>query len=373
MRKVVVVAMLDSIHVARWLDQFAGEQIEFWLFPSSPMRRLHPQIKRMLNGRNRASFKIPAWTRLGSLPLWLLDRIFDNALRAFLLQRMVAKVEPSVVHLIELQNAGYIGLKAFSLLRERTFKIICTNYGSDIFWFQQSPRHLPKLQKLLSMCDSYAAECHRDVGLAIELGFAGEVKPIRPNAGGFSEKVLQSELPPESARTCLLLKGYHGWVGRAKIALKALQNIAPEIAGLEVVVFSADRSVAREARRVARHTGLTILVHRKGTLSHESMLKLHARAKVYVGLSLSDGISTSLLEAMAMGAIPVQTSTSCCDEWFTSTGVKVAELSVDGVGKAILHGLELAADPANRITNRKVIREKASAEYVKRAAHGFYL
>jgi glycosyltransferase involved in cell wall biosynthesis len=34
-----------------------------------------------------------------------------------------------------------------------------------------------------------------------------------------------------------------------------------------------------------------------------------------VGHSLSEGISTSMLEAMAMGAIPIQTCTSCADEW----------------------------------------------------------
>jgi glycosyltransferase involved in cell wall biosynthesis len=46
------------------------------------------------------------------------------------------------------------------------------------------------------------------------------------------------------------------------------------------------------------------------------MLDLFASSRIYVGISLSDGISTSLLEAMAMGAFPIQTSTACVDEWF---------------------------------------------------------
>jgi len=32
-------------------------------------------------------------------------------------------------------------------------------------------------------------------------------------------------------------------------------------------------------------------------------------------LSISDGISTSLLEAMAMGTFPIQSYTACADEW----------------------------------------------------------
>jgi glycosyltransferase involved in cell wall biosynthesis len=34
-----------------------------------------------------------------------------------------------------------------------------------------------------------------------------------------------------------------------------------------------------------------------------------------VGLSISDAISTSLLEAIVMGAFPIQSCTSCADEW----------------------------------------------------------
>ena len=32
---------------------------------------------------------------------------------------------------------------------------------------------------------------------------------------------------------------------------------------------------------------------------------------------MSDGISTSLLEAIASGTFPIQTDTSCADEWIT--------------------------------------------------------
>jgi glycosyltransferase involved in cell wall biosynthesis len=46
------------------------------------------------------------------------------------------------------------------------------------------------------------------------------------------------------------------------------------------------------------------------------MLSYFGRARLYMGISISDAISTSVLESMAMGAFPIQTDTSCCDEWF---------------------------------------------------------
>ncbi|HEV2860186.1 MAG TPA: glycosyltransferase, partial [Pyrinomonadaceae bacterium] len=38
------------------------------------------------------------------------------------------------------------------------------------------------------------------------------------------------------------------------------------------------------------------------------------RARVSIGLSISDGLSTSALEALIMGAFPVQSDTSCLCE-----------------------------------------------------------
>ena len=40
-----------------------------------------------------------------------------------------------------------------------------------------------------------------------------------------------------------------------------------------------------------------------------------SKARIYVGASRSDGISTSFLEALCLGAYPIQTSTSCANEW----------------------------------------------------------
>ena len=33
-RKILIIGMFDSIHLARWLSQFENEKIDFVLFPS---------------------------------------------------------------------------------------------------------------------------------------------------------------------------------------------------------------------------------------------------------------------------------------------------------------------------------------------------
>jgi glycosyltransferase involved in cell wall biosynthesis len=79
-----------------------------------------------------------------------------------------------------------------------------------------------------------------------------------------------------------------------------------------------------------------------------------------------------MLEAMAMGAIPVQTSTACCDEWFGDSGVAVHQITVAAVKDAIRQGLKLADDPTNADKNLETIKKRASAELVKKIALTFY-
>jgi len=368
----LVICMLDSIHSARWLEQFSDQEIDFVLFPSSPNRRVHPQLKALLERNSTANYKIVTLGRWFGLPLWILDKFTNNFFRGTLLRWTIRKHKPDILHALELQNAGYVSLRALSKHKPQGLRFIATNWGSDIFWFQRFPEHRAKLEALLKLADAYSAECHRDVALAIELGFTGEALPVIPNAGGFSKADLSLPLLPPDKRKTIALKGYHGWVGRAKVSLEAVRELAEELGQYQFVVYSANRSVIKLAKQVAKETGLDITAHAKGSLSHQQVLELFAKSKIYVGLSESDGISTSMLEAMAMGAIPVQTSTACCDEWFQDSGVAVREITVQAVKTAIRQGLVLAEDPENARTNRKTIELRATAEDVQKIALTFY-
>jgi hypothetical protein len=369
-KRILVICMYDSIHSARWLSQFQDQDIQFLLFPSSPHRRVHKNLKALVSGSSKASYKLFPLSKLFGLPLWIADKFVDNWFRSTLVKSAIRSFKPQFVHAMELQNAGYIAAKAMS--SQATAKLIATNWGSDIFWFQQFPKHRDKLKHLLSVADYYSCECNRDVALAKSLGFQGQVMPVIPNAGGFSKELLSKQVPLLSSRKVIAIKGYHGWVGRAKIALEAVEAIANDLKAYRLVVYSANRGTIKLAKHIAKRTGLDISIFGKGKLSHNQVLELFASAKIYVGLSLSDGISTSLLESMAMGAIPVQTATACCDEWFTDSGVKVTEITVEGVQKAILAGLKLAENQAHSDRNREIIRTKADADDVAKIAQGFY-
>jgi hypothetical protein len=340
--------------------------------PSSPNRRVHPELERLLSSSGSASFRLTPLSRQFALPLWVLDKFANNFFRGSLLKAAIRSFQPSIVHSLELQNAGYVTLRALSAGKPKGLKLLVTNWRSDIFWFQRFPKHKVKLQKLMKLADVYSAECERDVVLARNLGFTGHAMPVIPNAGGFSEADFAIPRLAPSERKTIALKGYHGWVGRAKVSLEAVREMSEELRGYKIIVYSANRSVLKLAKQVSKETGLEIKAFGKGTMSHKQVLEMFARSKIYVGLSESDGISTSMLEAMAMGAIPVQTSTACCDEWFGDSGVAVHEITVPAVKTAIREGLKLAEDHANAEKNLETIKARASAEMVKKVALTFY-
>jgi glycosyltransferase involved in cell wall biosynthesis len=345
-KEVVIVGMLNSIHLARWVTQFASEPVDFVLIPSTPFKTVHPLILKAQEGSKRAgaTYELVGHPLFHSKLIWLADRLFGLRLRGRALAKILGRRNPDFLHVLELQNAGYLVLDALVSWRKFKTEIILTNYGSDIYWFQQFPGHLTRIKALLSIANRYSAECERDVDLALDYGFQGRVLPVIPNAGGFPVEELSRTTELPKARETLMIKGYDGWVGRARLALEAVDALQDELRDYEIVVYSADRTTLKRVASLKKSTGLRISVFKKNSISHDQMMAKFRQAKLYIGISLSDGISTSLLEALVSGCIPIQTSTACTERWFDDgvEGVVVRDFEVQTIVSAIRSGMNIA-------------------------------
>jgi hypothetical protein len=379
-KRILVVGMADSIHLARWLRQFEGKGYKFRLVSSSPHRRIHPLIKQMLQSGVGSGVDISmSWisTTL-SLPLWLLDRFAADFYRGNLVKREILRFKPDLVHALELQNAGYATAVAYrALSKAKRPKLLITNYGSDVYWFRQFPSHMKKLQDLAGFADAFSAECVRDTALAKEIGFSGIFMETMPNSGGIKidEEAIAEEAKGQSSRKTIVIKGYQNVWGQALYALRAIENLAPELTGYRIELFSCNSKTISAAKKLHKSTGLEIVTHKKHKLSHAEVLAIMRRSIAYIGLSKSDGISTSMIEAMSQGAIPIQSDTSCANEWIRN-GQDGFLVGFDD-WQAVANGLgQVLRDPqfvsTARSVNYQTIAKKYDATGLAQVAHGYY-
>ncbi len=257
--------------------------------------------------------------------------VVDPWFAARALTKAIAQIRPDLIHSMEFQHCAYLVLEAKGLIAGAFPRWLASNWGSDIHHFAQFDDHRRQIVRVLENLDFYAAECERDVALARNLGYVGPVFPIVPSSGGFDlAACTRLRAPgPTSARRIVVVKGYQHFVGRALTALQVVADNADLLAGYEVLVYSATPDVVAAAQEIRRARGIDLRCLPR--LSHDEMLAIFGRARIYIGLSESDAISTGVLEAMVMGALPIQTNTSCCNEWFADgEGGFIVDLKAPG-------------------------------------------
>ena len=319
--------MHNSVHTARWINQLSDSHHEILLFP--PYAALpHPAFSKI---RRLASWAgQPAGD--GTVNLLTLLPLRRGAGRAEMiaegmrrnpdwrigwLKRVIRRFKPDVVQSLGFQEAGYLCLQAREEMGREFPTWIATNWGSDILLFGKMPEHHEKIRKILQYADYYSAECRRDIKVAREFGYTGEVLSVFPNAGGFDLAVMSKYLEghePTSARRRIAIKGYQHFAGRALTILDAIGMAADDVRNFEIRVFSATPDVELMVRLIAADYDLDI----KCLPFHsprEDILRLHASSRISIGVSISDGISTSFLEALVMRSFPIQSNTACAYEW----------------------------------------------------------
>jgi glycosyltransferase involved in cell wall biosynthesis len=392
--RILFVAMADNVHSARWIAQLRGQGWDIHLFPVETAP-LHPALADITvhdalfvdaNGAGRrlrlVNDSLPFLRR--SRPLTrgirparkMVSRYlpkWDN--RAWRLAQVIRDLAPDVVHSLEIVKVGHLVWQAREILDGIFPPWLVSNWGSDIYLFGRLAEGMEKIRRVLSACDFYTSECYRDVELARSFGFKGEVVGVVPGAGGFdiphAQRLRQSGRT--SARRTIALKGYQGWAGRALVGLRAIELCADRLQGYRIAIYLANNEVRMAAELVTGETGIPIDIVPPS--SHDDILALHGRSRISIGLSISDAISTSLLEAMTMGSFPIQTDTSCAAEWLTDGegGILVPPNDPGPIADAIVRALEddTLVDHAAEI-NSKTVTERLDHSVIRPQVIGMY-
>ncbi len=369
--RILFVGLPESIHTVRWIEQISDQGWDIHFFPVTSAA-LHPMF------RNITVYRMSAARAPGLDPsvrvrgLWPLRkgaaRLTSMVDNAAWLARIIRWLKPDIVHSLGIQHGGYPALDAKVLLKRRFPPWIVANWGSDVYLFGRLAEHAERIRAVLSSCDYYQAECHRDVDLGRRFDFQGEILPVLPVTGGLDiEPARRLRHPgPTSERRLIAVKGYQHFAGRALVGLRAIELCADALAGYRIAVYLASPEVRIAAELLAQNTGLPIEIIPHG--SHEDMLRLHGLARISIGLSISDSISTSVLEAMTMGSFPIQSHTGCANEWFRDGegGVLVHPEDPEGVASAIRRAIadDALVDRAAEI-NGQVVAERLDHAVVR--------
>lgn len=380
-KKILFVAMSDSIHTVRWIKQLDSSDYDIFVFPSYDINFFHDGLK----GFN-ICFPFYGIKKVFSyLNLDIFFNFFYNVYKRlikkinpsyyqFRLFLYIKLLKPDILHSLETQGAGYlVNSVKCNYFGSNNFPIWWhTNWGSDIYLFGRLDSHYSKISQLLSNIDYYSAECERDILLAKKYGYNGQCMPVYPNTGGFDLlqiSDLRMNSLPTSKRKFILIKGYQGWAGRALFGLAALRRVGDLLKGYTVIVYSNPDGddVKISSELLAKDIGITIKVLPNS--SHNEILYWQSQSRISIGLSISDGISTSLLEAMALGSFPIQSDSSAADEWFEDKkgGFIVSAEDPSNIADSIKEALldDILVDEANQI-NWNVISTRAEFGSLKK-------
>jgi glycosyltransferase involved in cell wall biosynthesis len=384
--RILIIAMPESIHTARWISQISDQGWDIHLFPSNDNGLIHSSLRNVKvyhsfyektsKDKSVKIHGIPVYNKhLASLGKKILKKMFP-VYRELQLYRLIKRIKPDIVHSIEIQAAGYLTLTVKKKYSVKYPSWIVTNWGSDIYLFGRLKEHESRIKEVLANCSFYSCECQRDVLLAYKFGFKGKTLPVFPNTGGFDlnavSKLRQQGLT--SSRRIIMLKGYQHWAGRALVGLRALERCADLLSEYEIMVYSASTDVIIAAELFEKSTGVKVTIIPPGT-THDEILSFHGKARMSIGLSISDAISTSLLEAMVMGSFPIQSWTACACEWIEDgkTGILVPPEDPDVIELALRRAL-VDDDLVNQAAevNYQTAREKLDYKVLKAKTIDFY-
>jgi glycosyltransferase involved in cell wall biosynthesis len=221
--------------------------------------------------------------------------------------KILKEVKPDVVHSFALQISCLPIIDVMN--KYLAMKWIYSSWGSDIYFRKDIGITNVEFKKCLKRIDFLITDNKRDFRIAINKGFENNFLGVFPGNGGvdYIEKEIENSL---SKRNIILIKGYNDEIGKGLNIIKAIStDLIFLLKNFTIVVFGCDDKVFTYINNNKKFENLKFkLYHKKDFLPNDELIKLMGKSYIYVANSKSDGIPNALLEAMGMGAFPIQSN-----------------------------------------------------------------
>ena len=298
------------IHASRWINQLKDSGHEIFVIDclDKPIHKDLRWTNYITNWSKRKLPKIKGEYFLEKKRPKLFKKIepFLKVTPSEKLVEIIKEIKPDLVHSLEMQSQTYHVLKARKKVK---FKWAYFSWGSDIYFYQNNKQHKKTLKQVFSKLNYLFVDNRRDIKLAQNLGFIGKVCGVFPGGGGYHLEEYKEFIKPLKERNLILIKGYHHWAGRALIVLKALELIIDKVKEYKIYVYSAHDIVIHKIEELNKKYNINIeYSSRRKQITQVKLLKKFGEAQIAIGNNISDGIPNTLLEALILGAFPIQSN-----------------------------------------------------------------
>ncbi len=326
--RILFVGFGSSIHSARWISQFEDQNWDLHLFPVDPyhlnsslrnvtVHYLFPNSGAGIDPSVRQSTLFWPFRRGRERLKGLSARLPGDPLSSVSrLSRLIGSIKPDLVHSFD-SAGGLLTYDAYCLSSQGFPRWIHSSWGSDLYSFGREEVRKQKTRGMMTACRYFMADCQRELELAPEYGFTGEILGVFSAGGGYDIENMQQyrKAEPPSQRRIIALKGRHGVLGgRGLDALRAIELCRHLLMDYQIRVFLPQGDISGAIEYVRRWTGLDITVIPEHS-SHAEILSLFGSARIAIALGMTDGTPHSMLEAMTMGAFPIQSNTADTRGW----------------------------------------------------------
>jgi glycosyltransferase involved in cell wall biosynthesis len=176
---------------------------------------------------------------------------------------------------------------------------------------------------------------------------------------GMPSGSIESPINAPSKRNMIIIKGHLDFSGRAFNALQAISLVKSNLEAFKIRIFSANPAVALEVERMKSE--LKIDISTIPRIKKDELKEYFKESRVYLGISISDGLPGSMMEAMSSGCFPIQSKNSAASEFIQNgiSGFIVDEWNINDIAAKLLIALtdDSLVDKAALINQGVLINE----------------
>ncbi|MDO5981662.1 glycosyltransferase [Flavivirga spongiicola] len=316
----VLLVSMPSVHFFRWIENLPSDYLELYWYniTGEKFDEKNDKFKEVsvYNNKRKISYLKGEYLLSKKLPFYYQKlRHFVEVTENEDLEHIIQKLKPDIIHSFEMQSCSYPILKTMNKNKELDWIYSC--WGSDLYYYKQFSSHKRMIKKVLKRVDYLITDCKRDYNLARTLDFKGKHLGVIPGGSGYNINELINNVQPFEKRNIILIKGYQHTFGRAINIVKAIESIAVnQINPYKIIVFGAHEFVVNYVKKKK----LDFETYHRHQLQHGEVIKLMGKSLIYIGNSTSDGIPNTLLEAITMGAFPIQSNPGRVSEEIINNG-----------------------------------------------------